>query len=309
VSTQRTLAFLLGIVVLGAIALPIVYDTEKQPLDDSVRSQVAGQFIELTRGVTHYQLAGPAQGRSIVLVHGFSVPYYIWDPTFEALVDAGYRVLRYDLFGRGYSDRPDVNYDGRLFQQQLDELLERLGIALPVDLIGLSMGGAIVVDYAARHPDRVHSLVLIDPAHQGREARTLMDLPLVGEYLMAVRMAPGMAASQLSDFVHPELFPDWPARYRIQMQYPGFRRAILSTLRHYFHEDHWAAYETVGALNKPVLLIWGREDTTIPFSQSKQVQETLGASLLAIGGAGHIPQYEKPEVVNSELLRFLEELD
>jgi pimeloyl-ACP methyl ester carboxylesterase len=54
-----------------------------------------------------------------VLIPGFSVPYVIWDPTFEDLVEKGFRVLRYDLFGRGYSDRPDAIYDLELFDRQL----------------------------------------------------------------------------------------------------------------------------------------------------------------------------------------------
>jgi len=47
-----------------------------------------------------------ARGPAVALVHGFSVPYYVWDPTAPELARAGFRVLRYDLYGRGYSDRP-----------------------------------------------------------------------------------------------------------------------------------------------------------------------------------------------------------
>ena len=81
--------------------------------------------------MTHYQLAGPPAVHTVVLVHGFSVPYYIWDPTFDGLVAAGFRVLRYDLFGRGWSDRPDARYDPNFFDEQLVQLLGAPGFANP----------------------------------------------------------------------------------------------------------------------------------------------------------------------------------
>ena len=64
--------------------------------------------MRLSDGFTHYELGGPPTGHLVVLAAGFSVPYYIWDPTFSALTEAGVRVLRYDYYGRGFSDRPDV---------------------------------------------------------------------------------------------------------------------------------------------------------------------------------------------------------
>ena len=93
--------------------------SESRVLDDEARRSVAGDFIRLPDGMVHYELDGPPDGQAVVLVHGFSVPYYIWDPTFPALVAAGFRVLRYDLFGRGYSDRPDLPYTMDLFVRQL----------------------------------------------------------------------------------------------------------------------------------------------------------------------------------------------
>src|SRR6185369_15401303 len=68
-------------------------DPEKIGLDSNTRSAMPGQFAKLSDGVTHYQLGGPENGRVVVLAAGFSVPYYIWDPTFKALTSAGYRVL------------------------------------------------------------------------------------------------------------------------------------------------------------------------------------------------------------------------
>ena len=96
--------------VLILTGLFVHRDQESDTLNDQTRTGVAGSFVRLPHGTVHYQLAGPERGRTVVLVHGFSVPYYIWDPTYDELVKKGFRVLRYDLYGRGYSDRPDEVY-------------------------------------------------------------------------------------------------------------------------------------------------------------------------------------------------------
>jgi pimeloyl-ACP methyl ester carboxylesterase len=121
--------------------------------------------------MTHYEIAGPQvapsermRRRPVVFVHGFSVPSFVWEPSFRALADAGFRVVRYDLLGRGYSDRPRARYDQELFDHQLRDLIGALALEVPVDLVGLSMGGAIAVGFADRHPASVRRLVLIDPA-------------------------------------------------------------------------------------------------------------------------------------------------
>jgi pimeloyl-ACP methyl ester carboxylesterase len=293
----------LGVVLLAiALALAGSYvwrDQERMELTDAARQGVAGSFVRLADGVVHYQLAGPPSEHTVVLVHGFSVPYFIWDPTFDALVASGMRVLRYDLYGRGWSDRPAVAYDADLFDCQLRELLDALGIHDPIDLAGLSMGGAVAVRFADRHPERVRSLALVDPAYHGpTRLGGWLRTPLVGEYFMDVAVAPSMPAGQLDDFEHPEGHADYLDRYRVQMRYRGFRRAILSTLRSWERDpDMREAYARVGASKLPVLLVWGRDDHSVPFAVSDDVRKAMPqVEFHPIDGAGHIPPYENPGV-------------
>jgi pimeloyl-ACP methyl ester carboxylesterase len=115
-----------------------------------------------------------------------------------------------------------------------------------------------------------------------------------------------MAAGQATDFVHPERFPDWSERYRAQMRSFGFGRAILSTLREVATRDPLPAYRAVGAQQRPVLLVWGEQDQTVPFALSAGVREALGAhQFLAVADAGHLPHLERPEAVEPVLLEFL----
>lgn len=234
----RRVVVLLGsvicLIVLGLLIAYRLTDQEKTTLNDTVRASLPGQFIKLPLGVVHYELAGPEDAQIVVLVHGFSVPYYIWDPTFEGLTQAGFRVLRYDLYGRGFSDRPEKNYNLDLFNAQLDELLPALKIERPVDLVGLSMGGPIVARFANTHPGLVRSLILIDPEVAPVPTREIfpLNIPVIGEYFMTVYVAPvELPETQPQDFYNPGRFPNWETMYRVQEQYKGFRQAILSTIR------------------------------------------------------------------------------
>ena len=262
-------------------------------LDAEARSSAPGEFIELSDGIVHYEMAGPSSGQTVVLVHGLSTPYHTWDATFDALIEAGFRVLRYDLYGRGYSDRPNTAYNADLFDRQLLDLLSALNVDKPVDLIGFSMGGAIIVIFADRHPAKVRNLGLIDtggfPPRQTLAAN-LWQVPVVGELLTCL-------------YYRPEKHP---GRDSTQMRYKGFRRALLSTVRHGPVGDLAEIYRRVGEQKRPVLLIWGREDQTIPFDTHKRVEETIPhLEFHAIDEAGHGPHGERPELVNPLLIEFL----
>ena len=81
----------------------------------------------------------------------------------------GFRILQYDLYGRGYSDRPDVNYNLDLYINQLSELLAVLSIRNPIYLVGWSLGGMIAVGYTAKYSNKIEKLILI--AQPGLEYR------------------------------------------------------------------------------------------------------------------------------------------
>jgi pimeloyl-ACP methyl ester carboxylesterase len=286
-----------------------IYRGETKSLDDSTRGMAGGSFIRLADGCTHYEVAGPETGHAVVLVHGFSVPYFIWDGTFQALTTAGQRVLRYDLFGRGYSDRPHVDYDLDLFVRQLAALLDALGIG-KVDLVGLSMGGAIAAAFTVQFPGRVQHLALIDPI--GTEPMPLnlfykaALIPGISELILSLVGTEKMIQSLASDFYDPAQVERFRAQYRVQMQFRGFKRAIVSTLRNKTVDGSPVIYERLGLLSMPVLMLWGRQDRTLPLEQSAGIMQRVPRiDFRVIEGSGHIPNCEKPEIVHPMLLEFL----
>ncbi|MFC1564363.1 alpha/beta fold hydrolase [candidate division KSB1 bacterium] len=287
---KKTVLLILTSLLFIAILLYNLINPEEYVLTDDIRRTLPGSFIELPDGVTHYETAGPEDGRPVLLVHGFSVPYYIWDPTFKALADSGFRVIRFDLYGRGYSDRPDLTYDAELFDRQITSLLDILKIDRPVDIAGLSMGGAVSVYFTANHPEKVGKLILIDPSFPKGARGSLDTAPVIGEFLTRTLFFPGMADSQLEDFYRPENFPDWADKFRVQMKYRGFQRAILSTIRNFMRKDFTPEYAKTGSLGKEALLIYGTEDNTISLDTMLDILIKIPhIEFFEIPEAGHIP--------------------
>ena len=289
--------------------MPFPYLGETKELNESTRKEADGSFIALADGVTHYELGGPENGKPVVLVHGFSVPYFIFDPTFEFLTNAGFRVLRYDLIGRGFSDKPRIAYNIHLFVRQLKDLLDALEFH-QVNLIGLSMGGPITASFINQHPQYVSRYVLIDPAGAKRiKLSWLLEatkLPIFGELALGLFGSGNMVKNIASDLFDQKLVEHFQSQYKIQMQYKGFKHAILSTMRNDMLESFHETYKRVGVLKKPTLLFWGKNDATIPFENSRLLLKTMPhTEFHAIENCGHIPHYEQPEIVNRILLEFL----
>jgi len=283
---------------------------EIKELNDETRTTARGSFIQLPNGTTHYEAGGNESSEVVVLVHGFSVPYFIYEPTFQFLTQSGFHTLRYDLFGRGFSDRPDTPYNLDLFVNQLADLLDMLHLTRPVDLIGLSMGGVIASAFTVRYPERVHRLVLIDPIGAKPVANPtmlkLVKLPLVAEAILGLVGSEPLIQSIAKDFFDPVLVEHFIPQYRVQMQYKGFGRAILSTIRNGMLDSFIHVYEALGKQDTDVMLLWGRNDTTAPFQHSAILQKVLPrVAFHVIENCGHIPHYEKPDEVNPILLNFL----
>lgn len=283
---------------------------ETKELTPLTRKDASGSFVRLSNGVTHYEVGNPEATETVVLVHGFSVPYFIYDPTFKFLTKAGFRVLRYDLFGRGYSDRPRIRYKIDLFVRQLGDLLDALKLTHPFSLVGLSTGGAITASFTVHFPTRVKKLVLIDPVGArpfglGRLLKVAA-LPGVGEVMITWLGRKRVVRRMAPNFSNRQLAREFQSKYLIQMQYKGFKRAILSTIRNNMLGSFIDDYRRIGKMNKPVLLFWGQNDKMVPFKHSQVLRTVMPhMQFHAIEQSGHIPHYEKPDVVNPILLKFL----
>ncbi len=299
----------LAFLVIFITASFLILNPEKKVLDDQTRANLPGEFITLSQGVTHYELSGPENGPVVLLVHGFSVPGFAWERNVPALVSAGFRVLTLDLYGRGYSDRPNLTYDLDVYVKQIDELLTALKIDQPVDIAGISLGGYIVAGFANQHPDRVHRVVLISPENTslGNDPRmAIVTLPWIGEYLFTVYIAPFQVVDSQDAFAAYMPSSDWHERELDAMSYKGERNALISTLRN-MTGDPMVEYRKLGQSQIPVELLWGDKDTTADYSNAPLIQGAIPqAEFHPIPGARHMSIYEEPEIVNPLMIQFLQ---
>lgn len=301
---RRILSLVVALIAIAVVAQR-VRSPEHLALDASARAKSPGKFVTLSGGVTHYDVSGPDTGRAIVLAHGASVPLYIWDSTAVALSNAGYRVIRYDRFGIGMSDRPDAAYDSTMFTRQLNDLADSLGLAR-FDLVGLSFGGFTTAHYTRAHPDRVRTLTLVDPVASASTYPWYYRMPVVGDWYMNTFMLPKSADGQPGDFLHPERFPGWADRFRPQTEYRGIGHAIRRQRVASSGTNYEALYGAVGKLGVPVLLVWGRQDPVVAFKYADMVRRAIpGAEFLPVDSAGHLPTMEQSGLVHGRMLEFL----
>ena len=268
--------------------LSLVIETET--IGDSLRARTAGDFVRLDDGYTHYELSGPADAQVVILVHGFSAPYFIWEPTFKALTQAGFRVLRYDHYGRGFSDRPRLRYNIELFRRQLLQLLDALNLSQPLALVAFSMGAPIALSFIDKYPSRVHKLALIGPAG----ARSINYIRLLKTHISSR----ANTARYIKEYLEP---------YQVQMRFRGFKRALVSTISNGMLGDFSGLYRRVGEQKRPVQLIWGCQDSTISIEEIRIIRESMpDVEFHPFADGGHLTHFENPDAVNPILINFLE---
>jgi pimeloyl-ACP methyl ester carboxylesterase len=256
------------LVALAAIAAPFVAEYYRAPMNDGRRGSAPGQFAELSQGVTHYHLSGPVEGPLVVCVHGLTTPSFVWAPLTKGFVACGFRVLLYDLYGRGFSDRPNGPQDKGFFNTQLDDLLVHLRVDAPFYLIGYSMGGAIAAGFVATYPTRVRRLVLLASAgmtlRQTGMLRVIRDRGLLGRWLMLaaypVQLRRGIRAERAMPGANPEISTGQAA----QLTFRGFVPAVLASLRGILRRPLEGEHLAIRQSGLPILAIWGGDDAVIP---------------------------------------------
>lgn len=282
-------------------------DPETILKDDAFRASVkTGAFAKLSDGYTYYEYANPTSDTIVVMVHGFSVPSYIWDSTFNAAVKRGYAALRYDTYGRGYSDSPDVVYDVALYAQQLKDLLDYLQISKPVNLLGLSDGGRTISAFAFQYSQRVRYLIYVDPAGFDNPAPpdSTASPMVTEEEVIGMKQSDrykNMAAGQLSDFYDSTQFRGWDKKYAEIMKYKGFVRALLSTNKNRTSLE--IEHRRIASSGIPVIAIWGEHDTVVKLEEVKptMMDRIPNLELFVLPKAGHLPHMEQTAMFNSIL--------
>ncbi|CUH99250.1 alpha/beta fold hydrolase [Leisingera aquaemixtae] len=289
--------------LLILILAPLLRERLRKQMNAAARQTAPGAFARLSGGLTHYRWQGPLRGPVAVCVHGLTTPSYVWNGIARGLAAMGYRVLTYDLYGRGCSDRPGGPQDSAFFLTQLEELLADQEAGEDITLIGYSMGGAIATAFAAAHPGRLRELILLAPAGFGRSpdrlTRIIRDVPLIGDWLMhalypALHIRGTRAGRNL-----PSSVPGITALQQQELRYRGFIPAVLASLRGILNQDFTEELRSLHSKGVPALAIWGQEDAVIPpTSPGRLAERARSVRQEEIAGAGHgLPYTHTDEVL------------
>jgi len=304
--TKIFLFFASIVLVFSLITLYQYYNEDLSELE-AARASSNSTFLESETGVTRYQVFGERNQPTIILIHSFNGFIESWNRNINALVDAGYRVVAYDLYGRGLSDRPRIKYDLSLFRKQLNLIIRKVG-ANKVHLMGSSFGCVIASDYAINYPDKVDSLIMVGPAGWPKkgEPSPLLNVPIVSDlafhYFGENIIKPKVDAYLLDQSKHTKVIEQW-LRFA---NYPGFTRSALSTMQNAPVMDYITGWEKLNSLSKPTLFIWGKQDVSFPFTNTKKLSKLIPhAKIIGINDAANWVNVEQAEMVNKAAIKFL----
>ena len=309
--------FLIGLVVVFILLwLPYFIKTSSLKTISETDIPEVGGWAPLVQGNLYYRWYEPeiSNNEIVVLVHGFSTPHFVWDGMKEFLVDAGYKVLVYDHFGRGFSERPSVVYDQDLYVESLKGLLDYQNISQSIHLVGYSMGGPVVGYFTQQYPDSVKSISFIAPAGFMKEdsVSRIAVMPVVGDWFWQVfgkwlyfREVRNEATSSDNSVALPQ--SEFVKKYSVQMKYKGLIEALLSTVRNFNFFNAKRMFDKVGDLKIPTITIWGTDDGVVPFAGSSELMQSIPHSELKIINEGkHDIAYANPSVVGNTILEFLD---
>ena len=293
-----------AIIVVLILLVPWWLELRRDPMNKKARQSAPGDFLKLSRGQTHYRWDGPVNGPVLVAIHGLTTPNYIWNAMIPHLVSKGSRVLRYDLYGRGYSDRPKGDQDRAFFSEQLNELLNALNVTDRVGLMGYSMGGAIATAYAADHPDRVRNVILVAPAGLTFEATNfeafVARVPIFGDWVMGLlfeRRSRRALKTQQDGEV-----PGITKQKTRELNFKGYGRSVLASLRGILLEMMIDDHKKIAEEKIPVLAVWAEQDDTIPLKGLGYLAQINRASRNEmIEGADHIMPHTHAKAIIDRL--------
>jgi pimeloyl-ACP methyl ester carboxylesterase len=245
-------------------------------------------------------------GPPVILLHGIASSIYTWKDVLPALA-AHHDVIAMDLPGFGDSSVP-ASYDSEQAVRSVLVLMDGLGIRR-ASIVGNSLGGALAVVIAARTPERVDRLVLIDAAGYNFAPKDRpWVLRLVGAVPAAVVEAlplRPMVTLALRQVFHDDslVTPARVAEYVAPLRRPGAMAAFRQVL---VTGDSLGFPEIIRGVKAPTLIVWGRYDTWIPPRDAERFAADIEGARVALVEAGHMPQEERPVETAALIEQFLD---
>lgn len=306
-----TFITILAILVIGPFLVPVPALENTKPIEALADSD--SQFIEINDLTVHYKIYG--EGETVfILLHGFGASLFSWREITQPLAQYG-TVIAYDRPAFGLTERP-MEWEGESPYSQTSqiELLINLMNTLRIEkaiLVGNSAGGTIAMLAALQYPERVESLILVDPAvYEGGGApawiRPLLNTPQMnhlGPLFARQLQTRGLEIVQMAWHDPNKVTNEIMEGYTKPLQAENWDKALwyLTTSSRESNLQN-----QLQNFNLPILIITGDDDRIVPTEQSiRLASEIPNAQLVVIPQSGHVPHEETPQEFMQAVINFL----
>jgi pimeloyl-ACP methyl ester carboxylesterase len=267
-----------------------------------------GALRDLAVDGYRYAVADLGRGPPLVLLHGLGGSIYDWRGLLGPLA-MGHRVIAIDLLGAGESDKPAAgDYSLPAQARRVKGLLDALRIPRAA-VIGNSYGGGVALALAEDWPERVDRLVLINPVCYADRVPfyvTLCRIPIADQVVQVLPLRLMARWVLRASYRDPEKLSEEELDTYVAELRPAARRSsVIRTVRDLIPPDPSEFYERMKAIEAPTLILWGKDDHTLPVEQGRRLAGELPYAKLIELDAGHVPNQETPEVVLKYLSDFL----
>ncbi|NGY06233.1 alpha/beta fold hydrolase [Solimonas terrae] len=244
------------------------------------------------------------QGEPLVMVHGIGADKDNWAQIAPFLRGSG-RLIAPDLPGFGESSKPmDADYSIGAQAERLGQFLDALKLPR-AHLAGNSMGGAIVLEFAHLHPERVQSLWLLDPAGVGsaKESEMFRAYRESGQFLLFAR-TPDDFAHVMSLVMSRQPPVPYSVKHELALAAAGNYELHTRIFRDLTAETPHLEQEVAG-LATPTLIVWGLQDRVLDPSGAEILHQALpNSQLVMMPGVGHLPMLEAPHQAAADYRKF-----
>ncbi|MDD0842641.1 alpha/beta fold hydrolase [Pseudomonas sp. Gutcm_11s] len=302
----------IGITLLLACAAGTLYFSPTALLTsvqfiERQRAGLSSHEVKVDGLTIHYYEGGPRDGETLLMIHGFGANRDNW-LRFARHFSQQYRVIALDLPGFGESDKPDVNYDVASQTERLHAFVQALGISKP-HLIGNSMGGHIAALYAARYPEQVTSVALLNNSGilSPRKSEMFAMLENGKPNPLVVRKAEDFDALMRFVFVNPPPLPESLKRHFAEQSMANQQQydRIFVQLR----ERYVPLEPELPKIQVPTLVLWGDQDRVLDVSSIGVMKPLLKKpTIVVMKDCGHAPMLERPEETAQHYQAFLDSL-
>jgi pimeloyl-ACP methyl ester carboxylesterase len=314
----------LFVILFTVFVLPLLIPLPPDGVQADTLADPDGRFIEVAGLSTYVRERGSADEQTVLLLHGWGGSTFSWRDQIDVLDEAGYHVVAFDRPPYGLSAKTG---NLPLNQRQQADFTAALMDALDIEtavLVGHSMGGGVIGQFAAAYPDRVDGLVFVDGAPQivdnpaaqpsASALSTLTQFQPVNRWLRILArifvQPDTFAGLQRSAYFDPAIVTrEVAAGYARQLQVVGWDEAIIDILAGSGMRGAGLTAEQAAAVDMPTLITWGEADTWVPIASGERLFALLpNAQMITYPETGHLPMEEQPQQFNTDLLAFLNSL-